>query len=382
MKNISIAGSTGSIGRQALEVVKDDSENFKVTAIGAKSNTDLLKAQAEIFLPDYVCLFDETLKENIEGHLPKKCKLVCGQEAIDAVSTLGDLVLNAIVGFAGLSVTLTALKSNKLLALANKESLVAGGDVVERIKIKSSGKIVPVDSEHSAIFQCLNSERASSVDKLILTGSGGPFREILDIDLANITLNDALKHPTWVMGPKITIDSSTLMNKALEIIEAKYLFDISVNRIEVVIHKQSIVHSMVTFKDGATIAQMANPTMCLPIAYALNYPERSLNAYGKIDFSFPSELTFEPPNREIFKSLDFAYEAGSVGKNLPTVVNAANEVAVSAFLNEEIPWLTIFDTVRYCMDNCEISELVSLSDVMEVDENTRKVATDFIKARR
>ena len=249
---------------------------------------------------------------------------------------------------------------------------------MDKIKKKSGGEIIPVDSEHSAIFQCLKNEELRSIHKILLTGSGGPFRSKTLSDLSEVKIDEALNHPTWNMGPKITVDSSTLMNKALEIIEAKYLFDISTQDIEVVIHRQSIVHSMVTFTDGATMAQLAMPTMCLPISYALNYPDRGQVSYGMIDFGSALELSFEKPNRNIFRSLGFAYEAGRIGKSLPTIINAANEVAVQAFLDERLPWLKIFDVVEHCIQTCSIVDLYSEQDVFDSDFEARRVANSYI----
>ncbi len=378
MKTIAIAGSTGSIGTQALEVIAESPEDFEVAVLGANSSTELLIDQANKFHPKYVCLFDESHSDELKSGLNYDCQVVCGRDSVEVLSTKADLVLNAIVGFAGLSVTLNSLRADKILALANKESLVAAGDVVDKIKKKSNGEIIPVDSEHSAIFQCLKNEKLRSINKILLTGSGGPFRGKTLSDLSEVKIDEALNHPTWNMGPKITVDSSTLMNKALEIIEAKYLFDISTQDIEVVIHRQSIVHSMVTFADGATMAQLAMPTMCLPISYALNYPDRGQVSYGMIDFGSGLELSFEKPNRNIFRSLGFGYEAGRVGKNLPTIINAANEVAVQAFLDERLSWLKIFDVVEHCIQTCSIVDLNSEQDVFDSDFEARRIANSYI----
>jgi 1-deoxy-D-xylulose-5-phosphate reductoisomerase len=378
MKSVAIAGSTGSIGRQALQVISDSPGYFEVTAIGANSNVALLVEQAKRFHPKFVCLFDESFKNELIQEVPVGSEVVCGKDSIQVLSEAADLILNAIVGFAGISVTLNSLKLNKILALANKESLVAGGDVVDKIKRESLGEIIPVDSEHSAIFQCLKNENTRSVDKILLTGSGGPFRGRKAFELGNVTIADALNHPTWNMGPKITVDSSTLMNKALEIIEARYLFGVSVQDIDVVIHPQSIVHSMVNFKDGTTIAQLAMPTMCLPISYALNYPDRGNVPYGTLDFVAGLDLSFEGPDKQVFRSLDFAYEAGTIGRSLPTIVNAANEVAVDAFLSGKIKWLSIFDVVEHCMNSCEVTDLQSVEDVVNSDFNSRHTAVAFV----
>jgi 1-deoxy-D-xylulose-5-phosphate reductoisomerase len=327
VRRVAILGSTGSIGTQALDVIRSHRDEFEVVALSAGSNEDLLTRQAREF-----------------GVAPERARCA-GEDSgiLEEFASLDDVdvVLNAVVGFAGLPATIATLRAGKRLALANKESLIAGGPVVAKVRDSGGGEIVPVDSEHSAVYQCLRSGASSEVSKIVLTASGGPFRGRSREDLAGVTITEALKHPTWSMGPKITIDSSTLINKGLEVIEAHELFGVSYDQIEVVVHPQSIIHSMVEFQDGATIAQLSMPDMRLPIGLALGAPGRLDESFGALDWSMLSELTFMEPDREAFPALDLAYAAGRAGGSAPATLSGANEVAVEAFLNGRIPWLSL-----------------------------------------
>jgi 1-deoxy-D-xylulose-5-phosphate reductoisomerase len=365
-RGVVVLGSTGSIGTQALDVISRHPDDYRVVALAAGNNTDLLAEQARAF--------------GVPSDLARSC--------LDSPEVLGelaahpdaDVVLNAVVGFAGLPATIGALESGKRLALANKESLIAAGPVVAKARAAGGGEIVPVDSEHSAIWQCLRSGRATEVRRLLVTASGGPFRGKPKAELAGVTRADALKHPTWTMGAKITIDSSTLMNKGLEVIEAHELFGIDFDRIEVVVHPQSIVHSMVEFVDGATIAQLSNPDMRLPIGLALGAPDRLPEAFGAMDWSQASTLTFEPPDPTTFRCLALAYEAGRAGGTAPATLSAANEVAVEAFLAERIPWTGIAETVEEVL-NAGTGNADEMADVLAADQVARERAHTAVNRR-
>jgi len=351
MTTVSLAGSTGSIGTQAIDVVRAEPERYQVVAIGAGRSVDALAAQAQELRPKYVAIADASQAGLLRSKVPAGTVVLAGPDALGEIAVVADVCVNAVVGFAGLPVTLAALNAGKRLALANKESLVAGGPVAQMARRTPGAEIVPVDSEHCAIHQCLRATGSEhEVRRLVLTASGGPFRGRTLAELGRVTVDLALDHPTWKMGPKITVDSSTLMNKGLEVIEANELFGVGYDRLDVVVHPQSIVHSMVEFTDGATLAQLSLPDMRLPIAYALAYPERLGTAFGAIDWSKLGRLDFEPPDRKAFPCLNLAYEAGRLGGTAPAWLNGANEVAVQAFLDHLIPWTAIPEVIAETLD--------------------------------
>jgi 1-deoxy-D-xylulose-5-phosphate reductoisomerase len=382
MTTLAVLGSTGSIGLQTLDVVRACPGRFTVRAIGAARSVDALVEQAKEFRPEIVVLADPSRAAELEPRLPPGTELWTGPEALATAAERCDVTLNAVVGFAGLGVTLASLRAGRRLALANKESLVAGGPVVRDALRTPGAEMVPVDSEHSALHQCLRSGRGpDEVAKLVLTASGGPFRGRRRAELTTVTIEDALAHPTWRMGPKITVDSSTLMNKGLEVIEARELFDIELERIDVVVHPQSIVHSMVTFTDGSTIAQLSRPDMRLPIGYALALPERLDVAYGSIDWATLGSLDFEAPDREAFPCLGLAYEASGVGGTAPAWLNAANEVAVDAFLNGGIAWITIPEVLKAVLGRHDGRSADTVEDVIEADRRSRELAREVLLHR-
>ncbi len=380
-RRVAVVGSTGSIGTQTLDVLRSAPDRFVVSALGAARSVDLLAAQAEEFHPGVVAIADSAFERKLAELLPAGIELRAGPGALSSLVETADVVLNAVVGFAGLGVTVVALREGRRLALANKESLVAGAPVVRRARSSPGAELVPVDSEHGAIHQCLACGRREAVARLVITASGGPFRGRTAADLTSVTVADALAHPTWQMGPKITIDSSTLMNKGLEVIEARELFDIDYDRIEVVVHPQSIVHSMVEFCDGTTIAQLSVPDMRLPIGYALGYPDRLAHPYGSLDFSAPVHLEFEPPDFMTFPCLRLAYEAGRAGGSAPAWLNAANEVAVAAFLGGRIPWAAIAEVVADTLEAHEPADLVQVEDVLAADALARVRAASAVDLR-
>lgn len=379
---VSIAGSSGSIGRQTLEVIFDEnaksrSENtgvdYVVHGLGVGSSIDVLIEQAKIFSPRVVAVADESLHHQVRDALPNVRVVRDMEDLVDGA----DVVVNGVVGFAGLAVTLETLRQGKRLALANKESLIAAGPVVQPLRAVRGAEIIPVDSEHCAIHQCLRSTVRPDVEvaRLVLTASGGPFRGRSKQDLADVTVDQALAHPTWSMGPKITIDSSTLMNKGLEVIEAHELFGVDYSRIEVVVHPQSIVHSMVEFSDGSTIAQLSLPDMRLPIGYALAHPHRALTAFGRIDWSALSRLDFEEPDVETFRCLTLAYQAGRAGGTAPAFLSAANEVAVEAFLAGLLKWPDIGAVVESSMQAYQATDgTLTSSEIIEADRVGRETA--------
>ncbi len=373
-----LAGSTGSIGTQAIDVVTAVPERFEVIAIGSGSAADALIRQAHSLHPKIVAIADASRARQLEGALPAGTEVRAGPEALASIAAAGDVVVNGVVGFAGLGVTVEALRSGSRLALANKESLIAGGPVVQAARRTSGAEILPVDSEHCAIHQCLGDSPVAEVARLVLTASGGPFRGRTSAELAEVSVEDALAHPTWRMGPKITVDSSTLMNKGLEVIEAHELFGIGFDRIDVVVHPQSIVHSMVEYRDGATIAQLSQPDMRLPIGYALGYPVRLEVAYGALDWASVPRLEFEPPDTRTFACLPLAYEAGRLGGSAPCWLNAANEVAVAAFLEGRLPWPSIASVVESVLERHEPSELTDVADVLAADQQARYVASNVV----
>ncbi|HUR18093.1 MAG TPA: 1-deoxy-D-xylulose-5-phosphate reductoisomerase [Acidimicrobiales bacterium] len=382
MRTVSLVGSTGSIGTQALEVARAERDRYRVVAIAARSSVEVLAAQALEFRPEVVVLVDEAGAGELEGRLPPGTELRTGPEALASIATGADVVVNAVVGFAGLPVTLAALSAGRRLALANKESLIAGGPVVQGVRSTPGAEIIPVDSEHCAVHQCLRAGAgAKEVRRIVLTASGGPFRGRSAADLASVTVADALDHPTWSMGDKITVDSSTLMNKGLEVIEAHELFGVAYDDIDVVVHPQSVVHSMVEFTDGATLGQLSMPDMRLPISYALAYPERGRAPFGSIDWATLHRLDFETPDLDAFRSLALAYTAGRAGGTAPATLSAANEVAVAAFLSGALPWLAIPAVVEECLDTCPGTKADSVDVVLEADRAARQVAQRAVERR-
>ncbi len=384
MRSLAIVGATGSIGTQALDVVRAEPGEYDVIALGASSSVETLAKQAAEFRPAVVALADPARATELRDLLPDGTDLVTGPDALAQISTGADVVVNGVVGFAGLGVTLAALGAGRRLALANKESLIAGGPVVQRVRATPGAELIPVDSEHCAVHQCLRANSGgdpSKIDRIVLTASGGPFRGRTRAQLRDVTIDDALAHPTWKMGPKITIDSSTLMNKGLEVIEAHELFGVDYDRIEVVVHPQSIVHSMVEFTDGATIAQLSLPDMRLPIGYALAYPDRITTPFGRIDWGALSHLDFEPPDLDAFPCLALAFEAGKRGETAPAWLNAANEVAVAAFLDGLISWISIADVLSEALDRHDGTRAESADVVIEVDRRARAEARRLIEKR-
>ncbi len=381
-KNIAILGSTGSIGTQTLEVIRNNAGLFNVFLLTAQSNADLLIKQALEFEPEYAIICDEAKYQQVKEALSKtSVKVLAGVEAIIETVTHPDIhmVLTAMVGFAGLEPTIAAIKAGKDIALANKETLVVAGELVTGLAKKHKVKILPVDSEHSAIFQCLAGEEGNAMEKIILTASGGPFRgKTLDF-LAGVALEDALKHPNWVMGAKITIDSATLMNKGLEVIEAKWLFDLQTDQIDVIVHPQSIIHSMVQFHDGSIKAQMGLPDMKLPIQYALSHPSRVKSNFKRFDFLNYPELTFEKPDTGTFRNLALAFEALKQGGNMPCIINAANEIAVAGFLNKNIGFLAMSTIIEQCMQQIPYLASPVLNDYLNTDKETRIFAQNLIQ---
>lgn len=380
-KVIAILGSTGSIGTQTLQVVDEHPELFEVYALTAGSKVEELAAQARKYNPDAVVIADESkytqLKEAL-ADLP--IKVYAGDDAICQIVKCSpiDIVVTAMVGFAGLRPTVEAIKAGKAIALANKETLVVAGELITQLAIENKVPILPVDSEHSAIFQCLAGEPYSCIEKLILTASGGPFRTFTAEQLQAVTKEQALKHPNWSMGAKITIDSATMMNKGFEVIEAKWLFGVEAKNIEVVVHPQSIIHSMVQFTDGAIKAQLGTPDMRLPIMYALSYPQRLTSTFSRLDFSKISEFTFEQPNLEIFPNLRHAYDALNMGGNMPCVLNAANEVCVAAFLADQIKFTDMPRIIERAMQSADFCQKPTLDDYIATDTEIRKMATNWI----
>ena len=413
--SLAVLGSTGSIGTQALDIARDNPEMFKIASLGASSSVQPLARQAQEFRPDVVALADESKASELAKLLPAGVELLTGPNANAEAALAAETVINGIVGFDGLPVTLATLESGRRLALANKESLIAAGPLVQRVRKTPGAELLPVDSEHCAIHQCLransaepqhsskpdrinNSEhskqgtspanpatspasspdRQDQVSRIVLTASGGPFRGRTRADLADVTIEDALAHPTWSMGPKITVDSSTLMNKGLEVIEAHELFGLDYGRVEVVVHPQSIVHSMVEFIDGATVAQLSLPDMRLCIGYAISYPARLPQAFGRIDWRKLQSLEFEMPDTEAFPCLGLAYEAGRKGETAPAVLNAANEVAVQAFLDSEISWLQISEVIEATLESHRDTPADSVEAVLEADHLARQNAAEHV----
>ena len=379
MKKIAILGSTGSIGTQTLEVVENQGD-IEVTALAAGSNIRLLEEQIRKFRPKIACVWDEEKAKELETSVRDlPVRIVSGMAGLIETATekTSEIVVTAVVGMIGIRPTIAAMEAGKDIALANKETLVTAGHIIMPLAEKKGVKILPVDSEHSAIFQCLNGENEKAVHKILLTASGGPFRGKTREELKNVQVEDALKHPNWSMGRKITIDSSTMVNKGLEVMEAKWLFSVKMDQIQVVIQPKSIIHSMVEFNDGAVMAQMGTPDMKLPIQYALYYPERRNLPGDRLDFWSIGQILFEKPDLTNFPGLKLAYHAGSVGGTLPTVFNAANELAVAKFLNREITYLTITDMIEGAMNGHTVKENPTVDEILEAEA----AAYEYIESR-
>lgn len=383
---IAVLGSSGSIGTQTLDVVRASPADYRVVALGVATSVDTLVEQANEFRPEVVAIADEAAAAGLAERLPAGTALLVGADAMAEAAVVSDVAINGVVGFAGLSVTMATLEAGKRLGLANKESLIAAGPVVQRAWATPGAELVPVDSEHCAVHQCLRANEitgkigdADRVRKVVLTASGGPFRGRSRADLEGVTIDNALAHPTWSMGPKITIDSSTLINKGLEVIEAHELFGIGFDDIDVVVHPQSIIHSMVTFTDGATIAQLSKPDMRLCIGYALAFPDRLDVPYGDIDWSELSRLDFQPPDLDAFPGLRLAYDAGRAGETAPAWFSAANEVAVDAFLTGQIRWVDIADVVDGALQRWPGTIATDVGVVLDIDRRARDEAAAVIQ---
>ncbi len=384
MRTVSLMGSSGSVGTQALDVIRSEPDRFRVHALAVHRSAEVLVAQATEFRPDVVVIGegDGGRLEQVRAGVPAGTEVLVGPDGMAEVARQADVVLNGVVGFAGLPVTLAALEAGKRLALANKESLIAGAPVVQKARRTPGAEIVPVDSEHCALHQCLASvDGTAAVARLLLTASGGPFRGWTAERLGAVTVTEALAHPTWSMGPKITIDCSTLMNKGLEVIEAHELFGIDYDRIGIVVHPQSIVHSMVELRDGSTLAQLSSPDMRLPISYALGWPDRAASPFGALDWSSPQNLTFEPPDRGVFRCIDLAYEAGRRGGSAPAWLSAANEVAVEAFLEGRLAWTSIAEVVAEVMGAWPDEEVDQVEAVLAADAEARARAGEALGRR-
>ncbi|MCI5597075.1 MAG: 1-deoxy-D-xylulose-5-phosphate reductoisomerase [Lachnospiraceae bacterium] len=370
MKKIGILGSTGSIGTQTLQIVRDN-QDIEVIALAAGSNVDLLEKQIREFSPKLVCLWKEEKAKELKDRIKDlSVKVVSGMDGMLEIAVLPEIeiLVTAVVGMIGIRPTIAAIEAGKDIALANKETLVTAGHLIMPLAKEKGVRILPVDSEHSAIFQCLHGEKSSQVEKILLTASGGPFRGRTREELRGVQVEDALKHPNWSMGRKITIDSATLVNKGLEVIEAKWLFDVDFDQIEVVVQPQSIIHSMVQFKDGGIKAQLGTPDMRLPIQYALYYPDRMYLNDDRLDFAKIGSITFEAPDFNVFKGLSLAYEAGRKGGSMPTALNAANEKAVALFLDRKIDFLSIWDIIEYCMKEHNFIEYPDLNDILKTEQ--------------
>ena len=383
-KRIAILGSTGSIGTQTLEVIEENPEHFEVEVLTANNNIDLLVEQTKKFQPNMVVVANHCrYKALCEALKDEPVKIFAGKEALEQVVQLETVhvVVTAMVGYSGLLPTLKAIEAGKHIALANKETLVVAGEIITREAVKNKVNIYPVDSEHSAIFQCLAGEHMNEIEKIYLTASGGPFRSLTEEQLEKVTKADALKHPNWEMGAKITIDSASMMNKGFEVIEAKWLFDLKPEQIDVIVHPQSIVHSLVQFRDGSMKAQIGLPDMKLPIQYALNFPKRLPSSFERFNFLNYPKLTFEQPNTKKFRNLALAYEALEQGGNLPCILNAANEVVVQAFLKEKIRFVDMPDLVEASMQQVTFIKDPVLDDYIQTDKETRLLTSSLIKQR-
>jgi 1-deoxy-D-xylulose-5-phosphate reductoisomerase len=381
-KRIAVMGSTGSIGTQALDVIRDNPTHFEAEVLVAHSNADLLIKQALEFKPNAVVIGDESKYKYVKDTLfDHDIKVFAGAKSIEQIVEMEtiDMVLASIVGYAGLASTINAIKHKKAIALANKETLVVAGDIVTKLAFENAVNLYPVDSEHSAIFQCLAGEFDNQIEKIYLTASGGPFRGKNRAFLESVKKEQALKHPNWVMGAKITIDSASLMNKGLEVIEAKWLFNLKADQIGVIVHPQSIVHSIVQFTDGSMKAQMGLPDMKLPIQYAFTYPDRIKTNFPRFDFFNYPQLTFEKPDTETFTNLALAFKAMERGGNMPCVLNAANEIVVQAFLEDKIGFLQMSDVIASAMDKMPFIKTPGIEDYIQCDKETRLLTTELIK---
>lgn len=372
MKNIAILGSTGSIGTQTLDVIRHN-DDLKLVAISAGSNIILLEEQIREFHPELVAVWSESKAKELRtavADVTPAVKVVSGMDGLLEVATIAssDILVTAVVGMIGIRPTIAAIKAGKDIGLANKETLVTAGHIIMPLAAECNVSILPVDSEHSAIFQCLHGERENMIHKILLTASGGPFRGKSKKDLELVTLDQALRHPNWSMGKKITIDSATMVNKGLEVIEAKWLFGVQPEQIQVVVQPQSIIHSMVEFEDGAVMAQLGTPDMRLPIQYALYYPKRVYLDGKRLNFETLSQITFEKPDMDTFLGLKYAYEAINTGGSMPTVLNAANELAVAKFLNKTVRFLEIYDMIRFCMDQHKVIENPGVEEILETEQ--------------
>lgn len=381
LKYIAILGSTGSIGTQTLDVIKKHSDKLVAEVITANNNAELLIKQAKEFKPNAVVIGNDAKYKQVKDALQNyDTKVYSGADALQQIVQMGtvDTVVTAMVGYAGLKPTIEAIKAKKNIALANKETLVVAGELIQKLCEENNVSLIPIDSEHSAIFQCLVGEPSSSVEKIILTASGGPFRNKTIDELQQVTLAQALKHPNWSMGAKITIDSATMMNKGLEVIEAKWLFGVENKQIEIVVHPQSIIHSMVQFADGSVKSQMGLPDMKLPIQYTLSFPDRWKSDFERLDFSNYPQLTFEKPDFEKFQCLKLAYNALDKGGNAPAIINAANEIAVDAFLKEKIKFLDIAKLIEKATNNINFINKPTYQDYVDTDMETRKFTQSLI----
>ena len=379
MKNISILGSTGSIGTQTLDIIKNNPSEFKIVGLTTNTNVELFKKQIDEFKPEAVAVMDsekvDLLKKDVDVNV------YSGMDGIIKIATLNeaDTVVNSLVGSIGVKPTIEAIKNKKNIALANKETLVTAGSIVMEEVKKNDVKLMPIDSEHSAIFQCINGEEIKDISKITITASGGPFRNYTKEQFEKVTVEDALKHPTWKMGNKITIDSATLMNKGFEIIETHWLYGTSYENIDVVVHPQSIIHSLVEFKDNSVIAQLGNPDMKLPIQYALSYPNRMDLNTKKLNLIEIKNLSFEKPNFELFPCLQYAYDAGKLGGTMPCVLNAANEIAVQSFLENKIKFLDIPRFIKTMMEKHNIINNPSLIEILEIDQKIKEETKKIIE---
>jgi 1-deoxy-D-xylulose-5-phosphate reductoisomerase len=381
-KRVAILGSTGSIGTQTLDVIRQHPQEFTVEVLTAQNNCDLLIAQALEFKPNAVVIGNESNYQKVkEALIPHDIKVFAGQKAIAQVVEMEtiDVVLTALVGYSGMIPTVNAIKAGKQIALANKETLVVAGEIITKLARENGVNIYPVDSEHSAIFQCLVGEFHNPIEKIILTASGGPFRGKDKAFLETVTREQALKHPNWDMGAKITIDSASLMNKGLEVIEAKWLFGLKTEQIEVIVHPQSIIHSLVQFEDGSIKAQLGLPDMRIPIQFALSFPQRLKSDFERFDFTKYPQLTFEQPDLKTFRNLQLAFDALAKGGNAPCVLNAANEIAVAAFLNREVGFLEMSDLIEETLAKAEFIARPSLEDYIGSDEQAREITEQLIK---
>ena len=376
MQKIAVLGSSGSIGVNTLEVVRHLQGRFKVTALSVNSRIDILEAQIAEFKPEAVCVVDRSAAAELKAKIDPSIRVLSGEEGLItlAAETEYDVFVGAMVGFSGLAPTIEAIRKGKRIALANKETLVVAGELIKELCNEHDAEMIPVDSEHSAIFQCLIGEHVREINRIILTASGGPFFRFTKEELEKVTVEQALKHPTWKMGSKITIDSATLMNKGLELIEARWLFNLGAHKLDVVIHPQSVIHSMIEFNDGSVKAQLSVPDMKLPIQYALTYPERVEAPWVKNNFPAIGTLNFYEPDRDKFECLGIAYDALDAGGTAPCIANAANEVAVQKFLNREIGFADIPRLIRKCLDGIENHAVADLPTVFETDRKTREFA--------